>query len=173
MGFFEADRSASWSHSDLSTYCTSNYARTGCIARRYYVSSWLDTTSCGTSQKLQLMFQDARSSRRKAFRKSDWIFVRAKVWFQQSCGLIFHLTCGWNGFNRCRLVALGNSPDKVSPGIHQNSGWLGNFLGLFTRSGVYSDYYNLRAKKLISASKLAGPRPIAISGKTSPMVWIF
>ena len=26
-------------------------------------------------------------------------------------------------------VTLGNSPDKVSPGIHQNTGWLGNFTG--------------------------------------------
>jgi hypothetical protein len=51
------------------------------MVRRYHVTGHY--TSCGCSQKLELIFQNVR----RVFRKSDWIFVGAKIWLQQICGL--------------------------------------------------------------------------------------
>ena len=65
---------------------------------------------------------------------------------------------GWNGFTQYPFfesvnfvwvpgemdspgMTLGNSPHLLSPSIHQNNGWLGDFidiLGLFIQSGVHS-----------------------------------
>jgi len=61
-----------------------NYARSG-IATRYHVTGpHLLRNFRKIYKKLELVFQDTA---RRAFSKSDWISVGAKIRFQQSCGL--------------------------------------------------------------------------------------